>query len=259
MTQEDKRLFYYYRDYYLTALGIPKWYDYVRARLEQNETYLLKIRRLLNDIGFNGEVSHFSALVVGCGTGAETSALTSFGFGEVAGVDSSYEAIQICLSRRLPHQDYLQCCAESIPLPAQSFDYIHCYTVREHVEDPEKCLCEIKRLLKPHGTAYVSLPNYNHIFEGHYKVILPLFLGKRLCKFFLRLYRRPTQFLASLSFLTPRDVSHLLNKVGFTSFKLVELSPSRKISLRYLLSKQSLSIAFTKVTGIGMMQEWLLH
>jgi ubiquinone/menaquinone biosynthesis C-methylase UbiE len=44
--------------------------------------------------------------------------------------------------------------AESLPFEDESFDYVHAYSVLEHVDDPHRCFSEAYRVLKP-GGAYL--------------------------------------------------------------------------------------------------------
>lgn len=48
---------------------------------------------------------------------------------------------------------------EKLPFQDSSFDIIICSEVLEHLEHPEICLREIKRVLKNKGTALISTPN----------------------------------------------------------------------------------------------------
>ena len=47
---------------------------------------------------------------------------------------------------------------EQIPLEDDGFDLVICQEVLEHVEDPNKGMREIWRVLKPGGKAYIQLP-----------------------------------------------------------------------------------------------------
>ncbi len=47
---------------------------------------------------------------------------------------------------------------EQYPFPDSSFDYAICNAVLEHVADPLFVMQEIRRVLKPGGTIYVSVP-----------------------------------------------------------------------------------------------------
>lgn len=57
------------------------------------------------------------------------------------------------------------CPATSIPIEDNSFDTIFCTQVIEHVEDHNKLLSEVYRLLKPNGHIILSGPMYWHLHE----------------------------------------------------------------------------------------------
>jgi 2-polyprenyl-6-hydroxyphenyl methylase/3-demethylubiquinone-9 3-methyltransferase len=48
---------------------------------------------------------------------------------------------------------------ETLPFPDQSFDGVLCLSVLEYVDDPERCLSEFTRIIKPGGVLLVSVPN----------------------------------------------------------------------------------------------------
>jgi 2-polyprenyl-3-methyl-5-hydroxy-6-metoxy-1,4-benzoquinol methylase len=53
------------------------------------------------------------------------------------------------------------------------YDYIICADVLEHLQNPEKTLVECKKLLQPHGSIWISIPNI-----GHNSVLIDLFNDK---------------------------------------------------------------------------------
>ena len=52
-----------------------------------------------------------------------------------------------------------------LPFEDESFDYIICNHVLEHIPDDKKALSELFRVLKPSGKAFISVPVYNHYLE----------------------------------------------------------------------------------------------
>lgn len=59
----------------------------------------------------------------------------------------------------------------AIPLPDNSVDAIICSSVLEHVEEPQKAMKEIYRVLKPGGYCFLYVPflYYYHPMKGYYK------------------------------------------------------------------------------------------
>jgi Methylase involved in ubiquinone/menaquinone biosynthesis len=57
--------------------------------------------------------------------------------------------------------------AALVPLRDESVDVVFCASLIEHVARPQAVLCEIKRVLRPTGAAYVSFPPYYSPLGGH--------------------------------------------------------------------------------------------
>jgi len=53
----------------------------------------------------------------------------------------------------------LKCFAESIPVPDENYDLVTANMVMEHVQEPARVLCEIRRVLRPGGWFIVHTPN----------------------------------------------------------------------------------------------------
>ena len=104
-------------------------------------------------------------LDIGCGNGAQTT-LFSSGFKQVFGLD--YVPIRKSES---PVSDkrikFLQGDATKLPFTSESFDFISCFEVLEHIEDDNLVVSEIHRVLKNNGFLYLTVPNRWWIFETH--------------------------------------------------------------------------------------------
>ena len=58
--------------------------------------------------------------------------------------------------------------AESLPYPNEAFDFVNINEVIEHTEDPDRLLNEVRRVLKPGGKAYLSVPNRFGFKDQHF-------------------------------------------------------------------------------------------
>ena len=94
------------------------------------------------------------ALDVGCGTGHHLRILSGRGF-ETVGVDGSRamleEARQISPSAELKEAD-----VASLPFPDSSYDLALCIEVLRYLPDPERCIAEIARVLRPGGVCLAT-------------------------------------------------------------------------------------------------------
>lgn len=95
-------------------------------------------------------------LDVGCGTGLNAEALKEKGY-DVHGVDISPVAIDQFTERGFKGK----ACniLEGLPYPDNTFDFVFSSEVIEHVDDTEKFLSEIFRVMKPGGKLVLSTPN----------------------------------------------------------------------------------------------------
>ncbi len=117
---------------------------------------------------------------VGCGTGLMLKSLSDYG--EVYGVDAEQLAVDYC--RKLEDVKYERDASENIkkgmlpneiPFRNESFDYIFCLDVLEHVEDDRKALGVLHSLLRPGGwlilavPALMSLWGSNDVMSHHFR------------------------------------------------------------------------------------------
>ncbi len=103
-------------------------------------------------------------LDAGCATGTLSRWLAAKGCA-VLGVDASREmieqAIALPANREARHLQFQRGSISQLPLGARSLEGILCSSVLEYVADPELCLAEFSRVLKPSGLLLISVPNRN--------------------------------------------------------------------------------------------------
>lgn len=120
---------------------------------------------------------------------------------------------------------------ENLPFPDNNFDYIGTYQTLEHVQDVEKCIDELVRVLKIGGRMKIQAPDYDSFFEPHY--MLPFFpkMNKKLAFLYLKLLGRPSKGLETLTWTTSQSVKKHLNKYeGLEIIDLYALRKNRKIN-----------------------------
>lgn len=98
-----------------------------------------------------------SILEVGCSSGYFTRCLTSKAK-EVYGIDVNGEHINIA-KMKYPNVNFLVSDAGNLPFVDEMFDVVVMLEVFEHVEDKEKAIREIHRVLKSDGKLILSTPN----------------------------------------------------------------------------------------------------
>ena len=100
-------------------------------------------------------------LVAGCGLEEEVVAIsTIMGAKKTLGIDINIEDKIISSNVKIEKQDLT-----SLNIDDGSIDFIYSYHVLEHVNNPEKALIEMQRVLKPYGggVLYIGFPNRNRL------------------------------------------------------------------------------------------------
>lgn len=117
---------------------------------------LAKIKALLN---YRNKVG----LDIGSANGAFTIELAKSGAKKMYGIDIADEFIKKSTARlkkeKLKNVTFLQADANKLPFQDNSFDFIICTEVLEHVPGFRKAIAEIKRVLKPGGIFVITTPN----------------------------------------------------------------------------------------------------
>jgi len=98
------------------------------------------------------DYSNVMVFDAGCGNGNRSALLAKKGFNVIGG-DISPLAIKQAKKRFLKHKnvEFLNCDLHSVPFKENTFDYIVCFDVIEHVSKPDRVLNELNRVLKPGG------------------------------------------------------------------------------------------------------------
>ena len=146
----------------------------------------------------------------------------------VTGVDPSPAAIGVAgdhARREGLSIDYRVGAGESIPLGDDSFDSVVCVDVLEHVEDLDRVLDEIRRVLKPSGLFLFDTINRNSFAS---------FVVVSLGETWLRLLPRGTHDPAR--FIRPAELQRKLVERGFEVGRFAGLGPrgiNRKLDLTF--------------------------
>lgn len=83
---------------------------------------------------------------------------------EALGVESEAQALELGRGRGL---DVREGSADALPLPSASVDVLTAFDVLEHVPDDVAAVREIRRVLRPDGTALVTVPAYGWLWSDH--------------------------------------------------------------------------------------------
>jgi SAM-dependent methyltransferase len=103
------------------------------------------------------------ALDVGAAGGGNTRVLQRYGWQAVA-VEFSAEGAQVARQRGL---DVLRADARWLPVASGSMDLVTAFDVLEHIEEDHLAAEEIRRVLRPGGTALIAVPSDPRLWSAH--------------------------------------------------------------------------------------------
>lgn len=202
----------YYTDFYKNQLGLKDFASRVESRLNEESIEAARIAGLeeLINFPFNKGQKH---LIIGTGTGGLAAALFEKGC-SVWGIEPSADANKIVQLKAkaigMPEENFTTHKAENLPFGDNTFDFIHCYSVIEHVDNIKKAFQEIVRVLRPGGTAYINTRDYRYPYESHYKITYPAFLPKIFGYLFLLINGRPLAYFRHIKYITGPKIDRIL-------------------------------------------------
>ncbi len=98
-------------------------------------------------------------LEIGCGQGFNSFLLSKNRSNKVTGIDLSKRDITIA-KKRYPHVNFKIMNAEKLKFKNNYFHTIYAIEILEHVDNLDKVLNEVKRVLKKEGKLIISVPHY---------------------------------------------------------------------------------------------------
>lgn len=99
----------------------------------------------------------------GCGPGNIMDSLHEYG--EIAGMDTSLEALHFCQSRG--HKSLFQGTGESLSVRSGTFELIVAIETLEHITDDLKAIREIYRICTPGGFVVLTVPAFKFLWGDH--------------------------------------------------------------------------------------------
>jgi len=235
--------------YYWQELGLKDW----ERRLENRINEIPRNERILKTLeSFTGSLRDKRVLIVGSGWGGACVAAKNLGAEEVMGIDIDGEVNEIA-DLRMRLEGYEGCClqvaTEDMPFAENYFDYVHCFTVLEHVNDVKKSLSEMIRVTKRGGYVFIQAPNYLRPVERHYKIPYIPLMPKKLAKVYLKLLKRPPDFIDSIHYIWPSRVKRLLS--GMNNIEVNQIAEQYKNRFASVGSRRALNSLVTRSVAAG--------
>lgn len=127
-------------------------------------------------------IKNKSVLDLGCGEGYWSNEMAKYA-STVEGIDLNINSIKIASKfKHKPNLSFRVSSATSIQVPNNSFGFVWCSEVLEHINGDFKAINEIKRVLKKGGMAFITTPcsegliKYNYPLSKTLKIFIPKFL-----------------------------------------------------------------------------------
>ena len=156
-----------------------------RKSFNSGEDYMkfqkLQARWIIEDLSRIVEFKGKTVLDVGCGYGGYSL--------ELAKVAKIVVALDLNIVKKLSTtKNIIQVRADATNLPFKdnTFDFVFCSSLIEHVQNQDKFISELYRLTKPNGFCYLSFPPFYSPVGGHQFKPFHL-LGEKIA---IALYRR---------------------------------------------------------------------
>jgi len=143
---------------------------YIEYQRRAGESLLAHVRRFLDPAGV-------CALELGCGSAGIAMALAEAGM-HAHGVDRQQYDSPLPAARAYARAhgivlDLARGDAAALPYRDASFGCVVASSVIEHLDDPERSLRELARVLRPGGRAFVDFPLFRGPYGGHIDDVIP--------------------------------------------------------------------------------------
>lgn len=151
----------------------------------------------------------------------------------------------------------LDAAGEDTGLDSESVDFVLSFDVIEHVDNPEKVINEIYRVLKPESKIFLSTVNYRSFYEGHYRCLWLPFLGDAKRDWWVKTQGYNPSFLKELNFITKSELLKYIKNVGFRNIRLgYNYLPSPLPDLRVILPDE-FNIPMTAIRRQSHLQTYI--
>jgi ubiquinone/menaquinone biosynthesis C-methylase UbiE len=122
--------------------------------------------------------------------------------------------------------------ATQMDFPDNTFDVVITNQDYEFVNDAQKLMDEIFRVLKPGGVCFFGARNKLTLLEGQYRIPFLAFLPQRVARVYLALLGRKRIFLAN--YKTYWELLQLCKKFILTDYTIAIIKNPRKFNFKQL-------------------------
>lgn len=139
------------------------------AQLEEDHFWFRGRRAIFMDLLARefGDRTDLELLEIGCGPGGFLGPLAKYG--TVYGLDVAHEAMAYCKSRG--YDRVITASGHELPFADDSFDFVGLFDTIEHIPDDAAVLREIRRILRPDGMLFISVPAYQFLYSQNDRLV----------------------------------------------------------------------------------------
>lgn len=202
--------------------------DWQQKRLwqENYQADAVKQVRAAHKVSPNGDAAHTARVLdLGAGMGGFAVAMQRAGERIVA-FDYNLAYCEITRTRGQRYELNMAAlvgAGEALPFASSSFHIVTCWDVLEHVQQPEKLLAEIARVLDADGVAFITVINRYALVDPHYHLRFVNYLPRPLAEKYI-VWRQRTkdsalkdrQRLSEMHYYTYGGFKAFAARFGFT-------------------------------------------
>lgn len=198
-------------------------------------------------------VRNKTVLDIACGSGYGTAMLATTAE-EVIGIDVNEAAVEYAAAYySKSNVRYLLGDGQNIPLPDASIDVVISFETIEHIQDYQKFLSEIKRILKCDGTLVLSTPNDKEFAEGNH-FHLHEFEQDELQKL-LKRYFKNTELYTQSTWIANALLPHKTQDAEWQKDLMVSnfapIGKDKTLYFYFICSDKRIMYSIPEVVGIG--------
>lgn len=200
----------------------PDFAQWREGRIWQEHTQAARLRLIER---YSGPLPGRRILDLGSGMGGTSVALALAGAAPLA-YEYNHAYCEIARLRAARYDIALPVingAGERLPFADRSFDMAICWDVVEHVQDPERLLAELARVLRPGGRVLLTVINRYAYRDPHYHLPLLNWIPRGLAEWLIERWGRSKggaafsdrQRLSEMHYYTLGDFRRLVERYGF--------------------------------------------
>lgn len=164
-----------------------------------------------------GSLNNLYCLDVGCSSGVIANELSKE-FKRVVGIDVDKKAVE--LAKKMFKKKKLEfgiADGEELNFKSDTFDVVVCNQVYNFVDNPQKLIDEIHRVLKPGGVCFFSARNKLSIIEPQYKLPFLSILPSKIAEKYLQILKKGKVYFGK-NYMYHMQLKKLVSKFSVTDY-----------------------------------------